>query len=77
MNLDDRSKPHSSNSPRSFKPQRQMEIIGQLLDGRYRIVQILSSGAFSQTYLAADTRRPGHPQCVVKQLRPLVIIPKS
>lgn len=70
MNLDDRSKPHSSNSPRSFKPQRQMEIIGQLLDGRYRIVQILSSGAFSQTYLAADTRRPGHPQCVVKQLRP-------
>lgn len=70
MNLDDRSKPNSSNSNRSFKPQRKMEIIGQLLDGRYRIVQILSSGAFGQTYLAADTRRPGHPQCVVKQLRP-------
>lgn len=49
----------------------QMEIIGQLLDRRYRIVQILSSGAFSQTYLAADTRRPGHPQCVVKQLKHL------
>lgn len=45
-------------------------MIGQLLDGRYRIVQVLSSGAFGQTYLAADTRRPGHPQCVVKQLRP-------
>lgn len=45
-------------------------MIGQLLDGRYRIVQILSSGAFGQTYMAADTRRPGHPQCVVKQLRP-------
>lgn len=44
-------------------------MIGQLLDGRYRVVQILSSGAFGQTYLAADTRRPGHPQCVVKQLR--------
>ncbi len=45
-------------------------MIGQLLDGRYRIVQVLSGGAFGQTYLAADTRRPGHPQCVVKQLRP-------
>lgn len=45
-------------------------MIGQLLDRRYRIVQILGSGAFGQTYLAADTRRPGHPQCVVKQLRP-------
>ncbi len=47
-----------------------MEMIGQLLDRRYRIVQILSSGAFGQTYLAADMRRPGHPHCVVKQLRP-------
>lgn len=47
-----------------------MEMIGQLLDRRYRIVQVLSSGAFGQTYMAADTRRPGHPQCVVKQLRP-------
>ncbi|WP_293089677.1 serine/threonine-protein kinase [Okeania sp. SIO3B5] len=45
------------------------KMIGQLLDGRYRVVQILSAGAFGQTYLAADTRRPGHPQCVVKQLR--------
>ncbi|MGL5064239.1 MAG: tetratricopeptide repeat protein [Microcoleus sp.] len=45
-------------------------MVGQLLDGRYRVVQILSSGAFGQTYLAVDTRRPGHPQCVVKQLRP-------
>jgi tetratricopeptide (TPR) repeat protein len=47
-----------------------MNMVGQLLDGRYRVVQILSSGAFGQTYLAVDTRRPGHPQCVVKQLRP-------
>ncbi|WP_293144537.1 serine/threonine-protein kinase [Okeania sp. SIO3I5] len=46
-----------------------MNMIGQLLDGRYRVVEVLSSGAFGQTYLAGDTRRPGHPQCVVKQLR--------
>ncbi|WP_442921862.1 tetratricopeptide repeat protein [Microcoleus sp. ARI1-A5] len=45
-------------------------MVGQLLDRRYRVVQILSSGAFGQTYLSVDTRRPGHPQCVVKQLRP-------
>jgi len=47
-----------------------MNMVGQLLDRRYRVVQILSSGAFGQTYLAVDTRRPGNPQCVVKQLRP-------
>ncbi|MDQ2096618.1 MAG: tetratricopeptide repeat protein [Tychonema bourrellyi B0820] len=47
-----------------------MNMVGQLLDGRYRVVQILSSGAFGQTYLSVDTRRPNHPQCVVKQLRP-------
>ncbi|WP_333275466.1 MULTISPECIES: tetratricopeptide repeat protein [unclassified Microcoleus] len=47
-----------------------MNMVGQLLDRRYRVVQILSSGAFGQTYLSVDTRRPGHPQCVVKQLRP-------
>ena len=42
----------------------------QLLGGRYQITQVLASGGFGQTYLAADTHRPGHPLCVVKQLRP-------
>jgi serine/threonine protein kinase len=45
-------------------------MINQVLAGRYRIVQELSSGGFAQTYLAQDTHRPSAPQCVVKHLRP-------
>lgn len=45
-----------------------MVAIGQLLDRRYRISQILAAGGFGQTFLAEDTRRPGSPLCVVKQL---------
>ncbi|KAF3889031.1 MULTISPECIES: serine/threonine-protein kinase [Nostocales] len=43
---------------------------GQLLGGRYQIIQVLAQGGFGQTYLANDAHRPGHPVCVVKQLRP-------
>ena len=41
-----------------------------LLNTRYKIIDNLGSGGFSNTYLAIDTQRPGSPQCVVKQLRP-------
>jgi eukaryotic-like serine/threonine-protein kinase len=44
-------------------------VIGQLLDGRYYITQALATGGFSQTYLAEDSRIPGRPLCVVKQLK--------
>ncbi|MEO1351400.1 MAG: bifunctional serine/threonine-protein kinase/ABC transporter substrate-binding protein, partial [Cyanobacteria bacterium J06635_15] len=33
-------------------------------------VRGLAQGGFGQTYIAEDQRRPGHPQCVVKQLQP-------
>jgi serine/threonine protein kinase len=45
-------------------------MIGQLLDGRYRIVRNLSAGGFGQTYVAEDTKIPGNPSCVVKHLKP-------
>ena len=44
-------------------------MIGVLIDRRYEIVQVLGGGAFGQTFLAKDTKRPGRPDCVIKQLR--------
>jgi CHASE2 domain-containing sensor protein/predicted Ser/Thr protein kinase len=41
-----------------------------LLDGRYQAERALGSGGFGVTYLARDTKRPGQPQCVIKQLVP-------
>jgi eukaryotic-like serine/threonine-protein kinase len=45
-------------------------VLGKLLDGRYRVIQILSAGGFGETYIAEDTRRPGNPRCVLKLLKP-------
>jgi serine/threonine protein kinase len=41
-----------------------------ILSGRYVITSHLGGGGFGQTYLAEDKQLPGHPQCVVKQLKP-------
>ncbi|MFQ4141488.1 protein kinase domain-containing protein [Chlorogloeopsis sp. ULAP02] len=45
-------------------------MLGKLLDGRYKVIQILSAGGFGETYIAEDTRRPGNPKCVLKVLKP-------
>jgi CHASE2 domain-containing sensor protein/serine/threonine protein kinase len=50
--------------------QREMAISGKILDGRYKIVKVLGAGGFSETYIAEDTKLPGNPLCVVKQLKP-------
>jgi CHASE2 domain-containing sensor protein/predicted Ser/Thr protein kinase len=41
-----------------------------LLDGRYQAEYTLGAGGFGVTYLARDTKLPGKPQCVIKQLLP-------
>jgi len=46
-------------------------MLGQLLDGRYQVLQVLGGGGFGQTYIAQDTHRPGFPRCVVKHLKPV------
>ncbi len=43
-----------------------------LLGGRYQITGRLGAGGFGHTFLAQDRHRPGHPECVVKQLKPQV-----
>ncbi|GAB4197465.1 MAG: hypothetical protein Fur006_46120 [Coleofasciculaceae cyanobacterium] len=52
-------------------------MLGELLDGRYQVLQVLSTGGFGETYIAEDTRRPGNPRCVVKHLKPLSTDPNS
>ncbi|MEB3231003.1 MAG: serine/threonine-protein kinase [Leptolyngbyaceae bacterium] len=48
-------------------------MLGDLLDNRYRIIRTLSKGGFGQTYIAEDTRLPGHPYCVLKHLEPIAL----
>ena len=45
-------------------------MIGQLLAGHYRVLQVLGVGGFGQTYITADLHLPGNPKCVLKHLKP-------
>lgn len=45
------------------------------LSHRYQILEPLGRGSFGQTYIAEDTHLPGHPRCVIKQLKPISIEP--
>jgi CHASE2 domain-containing sensor protein/serine/threonine protein kinase len=56
--------------------EREQEMLATILDGRYKIVKSLSAGGFGETYIAEDTKRPGNPKCVVKQLSPASDDPK-
>ena len=43
---------------------------GKILRNHYKIIDILGSGGFGDTYLAQDLDLPGKPKCVVKHLSP-------
>ena len=57
-------------SLRNILQERQDELQGKKLGGRYEISKILGSGGFGETYTARDIQLPGKPLCVVKHLRP-------
>jgi serine/threonine protein kinase len=43
-------------------------MIGEVIKGRYQIIEILNSGGFCQTYLAQDLYEPDLTKCVIKHL---------
>ncbi len=47
-------------------------LIGAVLRNRYKIIKLLGSGGFGDTYLAEDLDFPVNPKpkCVVKHLKP-------
>jgi serine/threonine-protein kinase len=46
-----------------------------LLRNRYRVIRALGHGGFGATFLAVDESLPGHPNCVIKQLKPAASSP--
>ncbi|WP_017651889.1 serine/threonine-protein kinase [Fortiea contorta] len=51
-------------------------MLGQILDGRYKIIRELGAGGFGQTYVAEDIKLYNN-QCVVKLLKPMASDPMT
>jgi serine/threonine protein kinase len=45
-------------------------MLGDLLDNRYQVVQVLSTGAYGRTYIAEDTLLPRSPKRIIRHLKP-------
>ncbi len=46
-------------------------MLGKTLVSRFKISSELGHGGFGQTFIAEDMHLPGHPKCVIKQLKPM------
>ena len=46
-------------------------IVPTFLNNRYKILNVLGSGGFGDTFLAEDTQMPSSRRCVIKQLKPV------
>ncbi|MCX7596211.1 MAG: protein kinase [Fischerella sp.] len=44
-------------------------MIGQLLAGHYKVLEVLGEGGFGQTYIVEDIHLPTKPKCVLKHLK--------
>ncbi|WP_414571896.1 protein kinase domain-containing protein [Nostoc sp. CCY 9925] len=51
-------------------------MISTLLSDRYRIISVLGTGGFCETFLAEDTQMPSGRRCVIKQLKPVTDNPE-
>jgi len=45
-------------------------MIGETLNGRYRVLRVLGTGRCGQTFLAKDNKAIAEPRCVIKQFEP-------
>ncbi|MDM9381308.1 protein kinase [Chlorogloeopsis sp. ULAP01] len=52
-------------------------MIGQLLAGHYKVLEVLGEGGFGQTYIVEDIHLPGKPNCVLKHLKTTSTDPES
>ncbi|BAY21351.1 serine/threonine protein kinase [Calothrix sp. NIES-2100] len=47
-----------------------------ILNNRYKVLRVLGSGGFGETFLAEDTQMPSSRRCVIKQLKPVANNPQ-